>query len=97
VKDDNIPLKQGLEVESATIEDYMESWRVRIWEHGFIAMFCGKEAYSKTKAFKDTKFTDLVVRRVLYRYTFKFGLISLLVTHLLSMLLTSIVLRIGIL
>jgi hypothetical protein len=67
VKDDNIALKQGLEVESATIEDYVESWRVSVWEHGFIAMFRGKEAYSKTKAFKDTKFTDLAVRRVLYR------------------------------
>jgi hypothetical protein len=67
VKDDNIALKQGLEVESATIEDYVESWRVCIWEHGFIAMFRGKEAYSNTKAFKETKFTDLAVRRVLYR------------------------------
>jgi hypothetical protein len=62
VKDNNIALKQGLEVESATIEDYVESSRIRIWEHGFIAMFRGKEAYSKTKAFKDTKFTDLAVR-----------------------------------
>jgi hypothetical protein len=30
-------------------------------------MFRGKDAYSKTKAFKDTKFTDLALRRVLYR------------------------------
>jgi hypothetical protein len=67
VKDDNITLKLDLEVNPTTIEDYVECWRVRIWEHGFIAMFRGKDAYSKTKAFKDTKFTDLAVRRVLYR------------------------------
>jgi hypothetical protein len=30
-------------------------------------MFCGKDAYSKTKAFKDTKFTDLAIKRILYR------------------------------
>jgi hypothetical protein len=44
----------------------VESWRVRVWEYGFIAMFLGKEAYSKTKAFKETKFTNLAVKRVLY-------------------------------
>jgi hypothetical protein len=67
VKDDNIILKLDLEVNLATIEDYVECWRIRIWEHGFIAMFCGKDAYSKTKAFKDTKFTDLAIKRILYR------------------------------
>jgi hypothetical protein len=67
VKDDNISLKLDLEVKPATIEDYVESWRVRIWEHGFTAMFRGKEAYNKTKAFKETKFTDLTIRHVLYR------------------------------
>jgi hypothetical protein len=30
-------------------------------------MFRGKEAYNKMKAFKDTKFTNLVVRRILYK------------------------------
>jgi hypothetical protein len=30
-------------------------------------MFRGKDAFSKMKAFKETKFTDLAVRRVLYR------------------------------
>jgi hypothetical protein len=67
VKDNNITLKLDLEVNPVTIEDYVEYWRVHIWEHGFIAMFRGKEAYSKTKAFKDTKFTNLAIRRVLYR------------------------------
>jgi hypothetical protein len=67
VKDDNIPLKLDLEVNPTTIEDYIECWRVRIWEHGFIAMFHGKEAYSKTKAFKNTQFIDLAVRHVFYR------------------------------
>jgi hypothetical protein len=67
VKDDNISLRMDSEVQPATIDNYVESWRVRIWEHGFIAMFRGKDAFSKTKAFKETKFTDLAVRHVLYR------------------------------
>ena len=58
-KDDNIIL--DLEVNPTTIE----CWRVCIWEHGIIAMFRGKEAYNKMKAFKDTKFTDLTLKRIL--------------------------------
>lgn len=67
VKDDNISIKQDNVVKPASIDDFVESWRVRLWEHGFSAMFKGKDAYSKTKAFKETKYTDLAVRRVLYR------------------------------
>lgn len=68
VKDDNITLNQEIDDIPAPIEDYVERWRVRIWDHGFTAMFKGKDAFSKTKAFKETKNTDLAVRRVLYRY-----------------------------
>ena len=71
MKDNYISLKLDIEDNPATIEDYIEWWRVRIWEHGFIAMFRGKDAYNKTKAFKDSKHTDIVVRCILYRYNFK--------------------------
>ena len=67
VKDDNIFLKLDIEDNPTAIDDYVERWRVCIWEHGFTAMFKDKEAYSKMKAFKDTKYTDLAIRRVLYK------------------------------
>jgi hypothetical protein len=35
---------------------------------GFSGMFKGKESYSKTKAFKDHKYTDLAIKRVVFRY-----------------------------
>ena len=67
MKDENIILKLDLEVNPTTIEVYMEYWRVQIWKHGFIAISCAKDAYKKTKAFKDTKFIDLAIKHVLYR------------------------------
>lgn len=67
MKDDNIILKLDIEDNPAAIEDYAECQRVRIWEHGFSAMFHEKDAYSKTKAFKDTKYIDLAVCRILYK------------------------------
>ena len=37
---------------------------------GFVGFFKGKESYTKKKAFKDQKQTDLAVKRVVYRYEF---------------------------
>jgi hypothetical protein len=32
--------------------------------------FKGKESYSKTKAFKDHRYTDLAVKHVVFKYEF---------------------------
>jgi hypothetical protein len=40
----------------------------------FMAMFCGVDSYSKTKAFKDNKNIDLVMKRVSSRFVHCFFL-----------------------
>ena len=49
MKDNNIVLNLDSEDKPATIEDYVECWRVRIWEYGFIAMFKGKDASARQR------------------------------------------------
>lgn len=68
VKDDSIPVVYStLDDSPLDVHQYVEVWRVRIWENGFAYMFRGKDSYSKTKPFKDHKQCDLAVRRVLFR------------------------------
>jgi hypothetical protein len=68
VKDDDIPiLISTLDDSPLQLDEYVEFWRVRIWDYGFAHMFRGKDSFSKTKAFKDQKQCDLAVRRVLFR------------------------------
>ena len=68
VKDDNIPIIVSTFDDSPLdLQQYVEVWRVRIWNTGFAQMFRGKDSFSKTKSFKDHKQCDLVVRRVLFR------------------------------
>jgi hypothetical protein len=38
-----------------TMDEYVQSWRNQIWEHGFMGFFKEKDSYSKTKAFVDHK------------------------------------------
>jgi hypothetical protein len=70
VKDDGLEIDIQVVEKSKTINDYIQAWHNQIWEHGFIGFFKGKDSYSKTKAFKDHRFTDLAVKLVVHRYEF---------------------------
>jgi hypothetical protein len=60
LREDRIPVDMNSVGEPLKIGDFVESWHVRIWDHGFFAFFCGQESFSKTRPFKEQKFTDLV-------------------------------------
>jgi hypothetical protein len=68
VKDDNIPIVISTSDDSPLqLNQYVETWRVQVWDSGFMSMFRGKDAFSKTKSFKDQKHCDLAVKRVMFR------------------------------
>ena len=73
MKDDNIPIVMSTFDDSLLdLRQYVEVWRVRIWDHGFGQMFRGKDSFSKTRPFKEHKLVDLAVRRVIFRYVQKY-------------------------
>jgi hypothetical protein len=56
VKVDNIPIVISTFDDSPLqLDQYVEVWRVWIWDNGFAQMFRGKDSFSKTKSFKDHK------------------------------------------
>jgi hypothetical protein len=56
VKDDNKPIViSTIDDSPLQLDQYVEVWRVRIWDNGFTQMFRGKDSFSKTKSFKDHK------------------------------------------
>jgi hypothetical protein len=68
MKDDNIPIVISTSDDSPLqLDQYVETWRVRVWDSGFMSMFRGKDGFSKTKSFKDQKHCDLAVKRVMFR------------------------------
>ena len=68
VKEDGLAIDMDVVQKPRSISQYIQAWHNQIWEHGFVGFFRGKESYTKTKAFEDQKQTDLVVKRVVYRY-----------------------------
>jgi hypothetical protein len=67
VMEDNVPLAFDAAKDLKKLDEYLESWHVKIWDRGFLTMFRGADSYSKTKSFQENKSTDLVVRRVISR------------------------------
>jgi hypothetical protein len=51
-----------------TVDEYVQTWHNEIWEYAYTGWFKGKDVYTKTKAFKDHRNTDLVVKRVIYKF-----------------------------
>jgi hypothetical protein len=68
-KDENIVVDwtiQGVRKPS----DYVESWRILLWDKAFIPFFGNKDQklYTKKSIFKEFPGTESAVRRIVYRY-----------------------------
>jgi hypothetical protein len=70
VKEDISTIDMEVAEKPKTIDVYVQAWHNRIWKHGFMGIFKGKENYSKTKAFKDQRQIDLAVKRLVFMYEF---------------------------
>ena len=70
VKDNGLAIDLDVALKPRSISQYIQAWHDQVWEMGFVGFFKGKESYTKNKAFKDQRLTDLAVKRVVYRYVF---------------------------
>jgi hypothetical protein len=79
VKKDNVPLTFDAFEDLQKLDEYLETWCIQMWDHGFLSMFQGADSYSKTKTFGDNKRVDLVVKKVPFRFISLFHFISVMI------------------
>jgi hypothetical protein len=65
---DNVSLNMDVPAEPKTMSQFIETWRVKLWDKAFVTVFKGADHFKKSDSFKDFKGNDLVVKRVVYRY-----------------------------
>ena len=65
-------MNMNVPTEPMNLESYVEDCRMKLFDHAFLSYFKGTDAFTKTNNFKEYKGSDLVVRRVLFRYVFCF-------------------------
>lgn len=73
IKSENIEVHWNANDELDTIENYVETWRIVVWDHAFWWLFKKNSSYSRSKAFKDQDGADVATKRLLYRYIFLFN------------------------
>lgn len=79
IKSENIEVHWSANDELDTIGDYVETWRIVLWDHAFWWLFKKISSYTRSKAFKDQEGTDVAIKRLLYMYIFLFNFIYLFI------------------
>lgn len=67
VKEDNLLMKSDLPEKPRSPQEYVQACRVKLWLHAFPSLLRSKSTFSRSKAFKDHKYIDLAVKRVVWR------------------------------
>ena len=70
VKQDNINIDMNVPLQLDTLVDYLEGWRRKIWDHGFLAHLRGAKYFKKSDNFSTYEGSQHAIRRVLFRYVF---------------------------
>jgi len=68
IHEDNIQINMEVADEPQSLPDYIDEWRMKIWENGFLGVFKGADAFKKSNSFRDFKGSTLVVKRTIFRY-----------------------------
>lgn len=72
MRQDRISIDLDIPLEPMTLAAYIKDSRMKLWDHAFYSHFRGSEYFKKSDDFISFKGSDLVVRRVLFRYPFPY-------------------------
>jgi hypothetical protein len=70
VRDDNIMINMDTPQHPEHLTDYVERWRKKIWEQGFMSHLKGANYFKKGDSFMHFEGSTHAVRRVLFRLVF---------------------------
>jgi hypothetical protein len=68
MREDRLPINMSLASEPMLLPAYIEDCHMKLWEHAFNTYFRGHDSFKKGDDFVGFVGSDLVVRRVLFRY-----------------------------
>ena len=65
---DNLNIDMHIPAEPMSLIDYIESWRMTLWDSAYNGVFKGARSFKNFDSFKDYKGSMLAMKRLLYRY-----------------------------
>ena len=70
VQQDNIVIDMNVPLKPETLPEYLDGWRRKIWDQGFLAHLRRAKYFKKSNNFGTYEGSQQAVRRVLFRYVF---------------------------
>lgn len=67
VRADNISVNYDVPGKPQSMMEYVEVWRIKLWDQAYAGVFKGADAYKKSEFFKERPAGMMAVKRVLYR------------------------------
>ena len=67
MQQDNIPIDMSSSEEPISLSEYLESWRMKVWDTAYAAAFKGADSFKKSDSFRAYKDSTLYVRRLVFR------------------------------
>ncbi len=67
VRADSIRISMDSPLEPLSLIEFIEEWRIRLWDHAFLSYFKGHDHFKKSEDFSLFKGSDLAVKRVIFR------------------------------
>ena len=68
VKQDGMNIDMKVPQQPETLQEYLEGWRRKIWDQGFLTYLRGANYFKKSDNFAAYEGSQLAVRRVLFRF-----------------------------
>ena len=68
MRQDRIVVDMTVASEPMSLSEYIEDYRMKLWDNAFSTLFRGHECFKKDQEFQNYKGVDLVLRRVIFRY-----------------------------
>ena len=69
VEGNNITIVMTGEEEPDSLEDYLEKWRILLWDKAYKPFFIGQKGFLKSTVFSTYEGSELAMKRLLYRYS----------------------------
>ena len=72
---DRFPINMSVRSEPMLLSAYIKDCRMKLWDHAFYTCFRGHDSLKNGDEFVGFNGSDLLVRRVLFRYVLHFDLL----------------------
>ena len=63
MQQDNIPIDMSSSEEPMSLSEYLESWRMKVWDIAYAVVFKGADSFKKSDSFRAYKGSTVYVRR----------------------------------